>query len=137
MAKKTNPAKLKKLNLYAGGLHLIQGILVLILSKGFSLPITGNYLKFNSATQHLDPASKTLFNIQLPLLIAIFFFLSAAFHLFIATVYNKRYNRNLKLGLNKARWWEYSLSASIMMVAIGLLVGIYDASSLLMIFGLI
>ena len=41
------------------------------------------------------------------------------------------------MGINKARWLEYSLSASIMMVAIGLLVGIYDASSLLMIFALI
>ena len=54
----------------------------------------------------------------------------------IATVYNKRYNSNLKLGINKARWIEYSLSASVMMIAIAMLVGVYDFTSLLMIFAL-
>ncbi len=137
MPKMITTAKLKKLNLYAAGLHLVQGVAVLLVSKSFAVPITGNYLKFNSNTQQLVPATEMLFNIQLAWLIAIFFFLSSAFHWFIATVYNKHYNRNLKLGLNKARWIEYSLSASVMMVAIGLLVGIYDASSLLMIFALI
>ena len=52
----------------------------------------------------------------------------------IATVYNNRYNANLKLGINKARWIEYSISASVMMIAIAMLVGVYDLTSLLMIF---
>jgi hypothetical protein len=121
----------------AAGMHFIQGLAVLLISKNFAVPITGTYLKFDKVSKHLYPTTKTLFNVQLAWLIVAFFFLSAIFHLFIATVYNKRYNRNLKLGINKARWIEYSLSASIMMVAIGLLVGIYDASSLLMIFALI
>ena len=137
MAQKITSPKLRKLNLIAAGLHGTQAIAVLLISKSFSVPITGTYLKFNKTTQHLDPATKTLFNIQVSWLIVAFFLLSAVFHLFIVTVYNKRYNRNLKLGINKARWLEYSLSASIMMVAIGLLVGIYDAGSLLMIFALI
>jgi hypothetical protein len=62
--------------------------------------------------------------------------ISAVAHLYIATIYNKSYNRNLDLGINKARWVEYALSASVMIVAIGLLVGIYDAASLFMLFGL-
>lgn len=118
-------------------LHAAQGVAVLLISKSFAVPVSGNYLRFNAASQHLEPAVKTLFHIQLPWLIATFFFLSAAAHLLIGTVYNKRYNRDLSHGLNKARWVEYSLSASIMMVAISLLVGIYDASSLVMIFVLI
>ncbi len=134
MSKTITPAKLKRLNLIAGFLHLAQGILVLILSKSFALPISGSYLSFNETTQKLDPASETLFNIQLPLLIALFFFLSAFFHFYIATVYNKKYNAELKLGINKMRWIEYSISASVMMVAISLLVGVYDLMSLLMIF---
>ena len=47
---------------------------------------------------------------------------------------NKKYNAELKLGINKMRWIEYSISASVMMVAISLLVGVYDLMSLLMIF---
>jgi len=122
------------MNAAAAALHAVQGLLVLIFSKSFALPVTGTYLRFNTATQHLEPASKTLFHVQLPYLIAIFFFLSAIAHIAVATFYNSTYNRNLKLGINKARWVEYSISASIMMVAISFLVGVYDLSSLAMLF---
>ncbi len=129
--------KLRRLNLIAGLLHLAQGVAVLLLSTNFSLPVTGGYLKFNSATKHLDPGSNTLFHLPLPWLVAIFFFLSAAFHLAIATFYNKTYVANLAKNINRARWFEYSLSAGVMMVAIAMLVGIYDVMSLLMIFVLV
>ncbi|HUC87405.1 MAG TPA: heliorhodopsin HeR [Candidatus Saccharimonadales bacterium] len=129
--------KLRRFNFILAGLHAAQALAILLISKSFAVPVTGTYLRFSNVTRHLEPATKTLFNIQLPWLIAIFFFLSAAAHLIIATVYNRRYNQNLAHGINKARWIEYSLSASVMMVAIGLLVGIYDASSLVMLFALV
>jgi len=118
------------------GLHAVQGVAVLLLSKDFTRPITGNYLSFNEATQSLQPVTTTLFNAKFVYLIAGFFFLSALAHLIIATVYNKTYNANLKRGINKARWIEYSLSASTMIVAISMLVGVYDISSLIMLFAL-
>lgn len=118
------------------GLHALQAIAVLFASKAFSLPISGNYLRFNETTQSLEPTSTQLFHLSLPALLVGFFALSSLAHLFIATIYNKRYNANLKQGINKARWIEYSLSASTMMVAISLLVGIYDLPSLVMVFAL-
>lgn len=136
MSKPITLKNLRKLNLIAAGLHAVQGVAVLVISKHFAIPVTGSFLKFNATAQRLEPSSTTLFNIQLPWLIAAFFFLSALAHLFIATIYRKRYERNLRLGINKVRWIEYSLSASIMLVAIGMLVGIYDAGSLAMIFAL-
>jgi hypothetical protein len=117
--------------------HAIQGVIILLISRTFALPITGNYLAFNQNSQSLEPATAHLFDLSVPLLVALFFFLSAAAHLVIATIYNKRYNRDLALGMNKARWVEYSVSASIMMVAIALLVGVYDFTNLLMIFFLV
>ena len=128
--------RLRVLNIVAGFLHFGQGIAVLLLSKTFLLPISGSFLSFNSATQSLEPTTKTLFDVSLPLLIAIFFFLSAVAHFSIASFFYKRYITQLTRGVNVLRWVEYSISASIMMVAISLLVGIYDAMSLLMIFGL-
>lgn len=136
MNKPITKNRLRNFNLLMGGLHLAQGFAILILSKVFTLPINGTFLKFNEATLHLEPATKVLFDLSLPMLIAVFFFLSALAHLIIATVYNKKYNSDLEKGINKARWIEYSISASIMMVAIALLVGVYDAMSLLMIFAL-
>lgn len=130
------PNKLRKLNIIAGSLHLVQAVLVLVLSKSFALPISGNYLKFDEATQSLVPATTFLFDLSLPALIALFFGLSAFFHFLIATTYQKTYVSELKQGINRMRWIEYSISASVMMVAISLLVGIYDASSLVMIFSL-
>lgn len=115
-------------------LHAAQGFLVLLLSRSFDLPIMGNYLEFNRQAQQLEPVTITLFNLSLPMLVAAFFFLSALAHTVIATVYYRRYEQGLKQGINKARWIEYAISASTMMVAISLLVGVYDLSSLAMIF---
>jgi hypothetical protein len=81
-----------------------------------------------------------LFQVLLGLLrlgtVAAFFFLSALFHFVIGTGYYKTYAQNLTQHINKARWVEYSLSASLMIVLIGSLSGIYDLSTLLMMFGL-
>jgi len=137
MSKQITETKLRKFNIIAGFLHLLQGIAVVVLSKDFILPISGTYLSLNPATQTLEPTTKVLFDLSLPLLIAIFLFLSAAAHFLIATIYNKQYNIHLSRGINIARWIEYSLSASIMIVGIALLVGIYDAMSLVMLFGLV
>lgn len=120
----------------AAGLHFLSAVAVLLLSKDFTLSISGNYLAYDEANKQLLPSTKTLFELPYVWLIVGFFLLSAVAHLFIASVYNKRYNRNLSLGINKVRWLEYGLSASTMMVAIALLVGVYDATSLLMIFTL-
>ncbi|MEI6228745.1 MAG: heliorhodopsin HeR [Candidatus Saccharibacteria bacterium] len=136
MSKQITMNGLKRFNLVMAGLHFVQGIAILILSKVFSLGITGTYLKFNEQTSSLEPTTKALFDLSLPILIAIFFFICSAAHLIIATVYNKKYNENLAKGINKARWIEYALSASFMMVAIALLVGVYDLMSLIMIFAL-
>ncbi len=136
MTKIITESKFKRLNLVAGFLHLFQGVLVVVLSKSFAIPVTGNFLFFNDSSKALEPATTDLFNLQLPLLIALFFFISSVFHFYIATLHNKRYNSDLKLGMNKMRWVEYSISASVMMIAIAMLVGVYDLSSLMMIFSL-
>lgn len=137
MTKLISENRLRKLNIIAGSLHLIQGIVVLILSKNFTLPISGSYLRFNPISQNLEPTTQFLFNLSLPLLVAIFLFICATAHFTIATIYNKQYNSQLKRGINAARWIEYSLSASVMIVGIALMVGIYDAMSLVMLFALV
>ncbi len=137
MTKAITPQRLRRFNIIAGFLHLTQGLAVLALSKEFLLPVSGSYLSFNPATQSLEPATKVLFDLSLPLLIAVFLFICAAAHFSVATIFNKQYNAHLAKGINIARWVEYSFSASIMIVAIALLVGIYDLMSLLMLFGLV
>lgn len=136
MGTKITTTGLRKFNFIMAGLHAAQGLAVLVLSKEFTLPVNGSYLTLDSATNSLQPAQTNLFDMHIAWLLAGFFGLSALAHLSIATVYNKTYNSNLQKGINKARWVEYSLSASVMIVAIAMLVGVYDACSLIMLFTL-
>lgn len=141
MAKKSQSVsakleRLRRFNLIMAGLHAVQALVILLISTDFTLPIVGSYLQFNNATESLQLTNKVLYDLPLAWLIVGFFVLSALAHLTIATVYRKRYEKDLKKGINRARWIEYSLSASTMMVAIAMLVGVYDAGSLVMIFGL-
>jgi len=127
---------LNRFNLFMGALHFIQALLVFFISdpeKGI-VPITINYLKFDPVATKLLPATQELFTVNLAWFVIAFFLLSSFAHFFIGTIYKGKYEANLKLGINKVRWYEYAFSASVMMVAISLLSGIYDISSLIMIF---
>ncbi len=129
-------AKLKTFNLFMGSLHALQALAVAILSNDTARSITAPYLKFNEVTESLEPASRVLFDLQIGPMVAAFFALSALAHLYIATIGNKQYNSDLKKGINKARWYEYALSASLMIVLIAMLSGIFDVVSLLGLFAL-
>ncbi len=122
--------RLRRLNKTMAAIHAIQGIIILAIAKDFAPPITTGYLYFDKATQSLQPAQHTIGHLSLPLLIALFFLTSAVAHLIIATVGYKAYTNGLRKGINKFRWFEYAVSASIMIVAISLLVGIYDVAIL-------
>jgi hypothetical protein len=134
--------KLRLYNLIAAFLYLVQGILVLALSdpvKGIK-PITSSFLAedklASNAAGHqvLVSASHHLFDLNIAYIVAAFFFISALAHLIIATLKRRTYEKDLNNGVNRSRWIEYSLSASIMMVGIALLTGVLDIASLIMIF---
>jgi hypothetical protein len=123
-------------------LHAVQAFAVWVLSdpnRGV-WQVTGNYLTLDASAGSNRPelvtATQGLFDLNLAYIVIAFLLMSAVAHLFVATVYRKRYEADLKSGINKVRWFEYALSASTMMVGISLLSGIYDLSTLLMIFGL-
>ncbi len=129
-------ASLNKFNLFMGFMHLLQAALVFFLSspdKGV-VPVTINYLKFDPVLTKLFPATNELFTVNIAWFVIAFFLMSAFAHFFIATVYRKKYEAGLVNGINRVRWYEYALSASVMMIAISFLSGIYDFASLVMIF---
>jgi hypothetical protein len=125
---------LKIFNLVMGVIHLIQGFLMLVLSNDFTLPVTRGFLEFDNVTKNLNPTSVTIFDLRIGPIVASFLFMSAIAHFLIATVLNKRYVADLKKGINRYRWYEYSISASVMIVVIAMLTGIYDVGTLILIF---
>lgn len=111
---------------------------MLILTNDFRLPVTRGFLDEvtgNEGTfEGLEPMTVTILNLRLGYLIASFLFMSAIAHFLIGTVLYKKYVEDLKKGINRFRWYEYSVSASVMIVAIALLTGIYDIGTLILLF---
>ena len=123
-------------NASMGGIHLLQVVLVLYLSNNFSLPVTITKPIYNEFTNSISPVSETLFSLRIGPLVALFLFISAIAHILIATVLYYRYVENLKNHMNPYRWFEYSISASVMIVIIAMLTTIYDFGTLLALFTL-
>ena len=127
---------LRRFNAVMGVFHLAQFILMLILSNDFSLPIITSYLKFDPAATRLVQNPREIGELLIGPAAAVFLLLSALAHLSLATFGYKYYVRNLKRHINRARWYEYALSSSLMIVIIAMLSGMYDLSSLILIFAL-
>lgn len=128
--------KLKQWNLALGVLHAAQAVAVALLASDYSVPVRAGFLTFNEATQSLESASRHLFDLPLAWLIVAFFAMSAIAHFAIAGPWFKGYKKDLEKGMNRARWFEYSLSASTMIVAIAALVGVVNLSMFIALFAL-
>lgn len=126
---------LRKFNLFMGFLHLIQGILMIVLSNDKTYPIYTNYLYFNTATFTLGPDPKVLYNLRFGPAVAAFLLISAVAHFYISTVGYRQYVSLLKRKMNSIRFYEYALSSSLMIVLIGMLVGVWDIGTIIAIFG--
>jgi hypothetical protein len=129
--------RLRLLNGAMAILHLGQGVAILVLSDSFSLPITTNFLRFDEPSQRLVPEPNTLFDLRLAPLVASFLLISAFAHTLVTLPrVHAWYARNLDRSINYIRWYEYALSASVMIVVIAMLAGMYDLPSLVMAFTL-
>src|SRR4030043_504870 len=129
--------KLRIWNIFMGFLHLVQGLLIVLMTNNFRLPITTSFLTLGPATGKLWPETSTLVNLPFGIMVAVFLFISAVAHFTIASPGTFGwYVNNLKKGINYARWYEYTASASLMTVLIGMLCGVYDLGSLIMAFAL-
>jgi hypothetical protein len=127
---------LRRFNAIMGVFHLAQFALMLALSNDFSLPITTLYLRFDSSSGQLVQNLQEVGELLIGPATAVFLLLSALAHFSLASFGYGFYVRNLKMHINRARWYEYALSSSLMIVIIAMLNGMYDLSSLILIFTL-
>jgi hypothetical protein len=124
---------LRVYNLVIGLIHLAQGVAMLILSNDFTLPVTRTFLAGPPGT---DPSQEAWFNVLLGPAVAAFLFLAAIDHLLMAAPgINSWYNGMLARERNDARWIEYSISSSLMIVLIAMITGVSDIAALIAIAG--
>ena len=136
--KKITVERLRRLNFIASGFFALQIVAMSLLAKfDVTFPFSVTFLRFDLATKTLVSQTKTIYDLPLVWPILAFLAMSMIAHLIISTVWYRGYKKDLQKGMNRARWIEYSFSASTMIVAIALLSGIYDLASLIMLFALI
>lgn len=117
-----------------GFLHLVQGVLMIIISNDTTYPIFTNFLTFDIDTFSLTPDPQLLYELPFGPAVAAFLLISAVAHFSLGTFGFKWYVWNLKRGMNPGRFYEYALSSSLMIVLIGMLVGIWDLGAIILIF---
>lgn len=127
---------LRRFNLIMGFLHLVQGVFMIIVSNDTAYPIYTYFLNFDPSTRTLAPEQRLAYELPFGISVAVFLLLSAAAHLCLSTFAYPWYVKNLKRGMNPARFYEYALSSSWMIVLIALLVGFQDLGGLILMFGL-
>lgn len=131
--------RLWRFNLACAILHGIQGVLLLAASqavpsiKAFKKDITIAYQEFQPDTQGLATVSRSVSNVEIGAMAAVFLLMSSAAHA-ICLLRFKSYIAEINRGINVVRWYEYALSSSVMMIAIAGLFGCYDLASIVLIF---
>ena len=132
MADASGFGRLRLYNLVMAALHAVQGVLMVALSNDFALPVTAAFMEGPPGTLG---TTKELFTLPLGPAVAAFLFMSATAHLIVAGPAWRWYGEQLARNRSYARWIEYSLSSSWMIVLIAMITGIADAAALIGLFG--
>lgn len=126
-------ANLRRWNLGLTVLHAIQAVAILVLAGTFAITITSNFPKGPPGTRLGNP--EALFDVRIGIAVAVFLVLAALDHLVTATIARRTYEADLRRGINRFRWIEYSVSATIMVLLLGAYSGITDITAVVAVIG--
>lgn len=131
-------SKLRRFNLIAGFLHLFQAIVMLAIANyAVKMYFTTSYYDATNGFPPTVPSDPSqFFSVPLGPMVAAFLLMSAIAHLCVSTFGYNWYVKNLKMNINKARWFEYAVSSSFMLIVIAWLCGMWDFVSIMLLFSL-
>ncbi len=126
-------SRLRVWNLGLTVLHAAQAVAILLLAGDFAISVTSTFPEGPPGTP--APSPEGLFDVRIGLAVAVFLGLAALDHLLTGTVMRTTYERDLRAGINRFRWVEYSVSATLMILLIAFYNGITDSAALIGIIG--
>lgn len=127
--------RLRTLNIAAALFLAAEGSYLLLVSNSLALPVTASYLSDDPVRVTRPTLPEAVFSVRIGPAVACFLLLAAIDHAAVAAPrVHQWYERCLDRGVNYARWIEYSVSASVMIVLIGLFVGIRDLAAVTAVF---
>lgn len=140
---KTTPAEqLYKWNIAFAAILLLQALAIMIFGGNQAFPVALQFPAVDqlasSANGHevIASATRHLFDLPIMWVVVAILVLLAGSHAAVATAYRKRYEASLERGVSEARWATIGVVGGVVLLAVSLLSGIYQLSSLLMIFTL-
>lgn len=126
-------AGLRRWNLALALLHLVQAAAVVVLAGSFAITVTSSVPEGPPGTAAVAP--EALFDVSIGWAVAGFLLLAALDHLLTGTVARRTYERDLRRGINRFRWVEYSVSATLMVILIGFYSGITSINAVIAVAG--
>jgi hypothetical protein len=126
-------ANVRNWNVSLAILHLGQALAVLLLTNDFAIKVLSSFPAGPPGTEGL--VTSTLFEVRIGWIIAAFLALAGIDHLLTSTFARKTYENDLKNGINRFRWAEYSISASLMVAVISMYWGILTLAALIAVVG--
>jgi len=126
-------AGLRKWNLGLTLLHFAQAVAIVLLAGSFAITVTSSIPEGPPGAAAPAPAS--LFDLPIGWAVAVFLGLAALDHLLTATAFRSTYERDLKRGINRFRWVEYSVSATLMVILISFYSGITSINAVIAVAG--
>ncbi|MDV3222666.1 heliorhodopsin HeR [Intrasporangium sp.] len=124
---------LRRWNVALTLLHLAQAVAILVLATDFAVTVTQSLPTGPPGSATGSP--EAVFDVPVGAAVAVFLALAALDHLLTATVLRRTYDADLRAGINRFRWVEYSFSATLMVLLIALYTGIDGISALIGIAG--
>lgn len=127
--------RLRRANVAVAVLLAAQAAFMLAAGNDLALPVSASFLRRDPVALRAPSAAETVFTLPIAATVAVFLLLAAVDHLAVASpMLHLRYERLIDRGANYARWIEYSVSASIMIVLIGMFVGVRDLAAIMAVF---
>ena len=124
---------LRRWNVGLTVLHAAQAVLILVMASDFAITVTTTFPQGPPGTRLATPEG--LFDVPIGPAIAVFLLLAAFDHFATATFARQTYESDLGRGINRFRWVEYSVSATLMVLLIASYSGITDITALVAIAG--
>jgi hypothetical protein len=124
---------LRAWNLGLTALHAVQAVAVVLLAGDFAITVTSSFPEGPPGSAAAAPSS--LFDVDIGWAVAVFLLLAALDHGLTGTVCRGRYETDLRRGINRFRWVEYSVSATLMVILIGFYCGLTGITTVIAVAG--
>lgn len=122
--------------------YLVEAVALFVAATGKTFPVTLGFLSADTLAPAvkghaaLAPATHHLFDMSMVWTLIVLLLVSALTHFLMASYLREFYEKNLARRTNAIRWAGFGVTSGLMLVAIGLLVGVQNLGTLMLIFTL-